>query len=165
MSSWLHLHDGLTFKVKNFNRFNRSLVNSKTELKWQIEDKDNAYTCDCDNDCKHTIKPSDFKNLQDGLMVNALWPFDGNYYYPARVVHLQPVYSFPSKSERQKMTQIYRDKDGKIIKKGALGEGVYCAWDDKNCECLINRQADQKSMQFIGNGKSVFSKFENLTFR
>ena len=64
------------------------LVTANTELKWRIDNPDSDYTCECDDDCEHSIKTEEFDQLKEGLMVNALWPFNGNHYYPARIVRV-----------------------------------------------------------------------------
>ena len=39
-------------------------------------------------------------------VVNALWPFDNNHYYPARIVYLQPSLWFPNEHEQKSMVKI-----------------------------------------------------------
>lgn len=63
-------------------------VTAKTELKWRVDDPTTDFTCECDDDCEHSIKPDELDTLKDGLMINALWPFNGNHYYPARIVRV-----------------------------------------------------------------------------
>ena len=117
-------------------------------------------TCECDNDCEHSIKPKDFGKLKEGLVVNALWPFDENHYYPARIVFMTPTLWFPDEAERRKMTHVeWKKKDWREVGAPAktkltlagLGGDVYCAYDAKDCEVWVNRSAHlaKKSEELI----------------
>ena len=137
-------------------------VTDKIELKWQVEDPAQNYTCLCDNDCEHSIKPADFDQLEEGLVVNALWPFDDNHYYPARIVYITPTLWFPDEAERAKMAQVEFKKkksswqitgSNKKVTLKELGENVYCGYDAKNCEVWINRSA-----QLVKKSKEAIEK-------
>jgi len=60
------------------------MVNQHSKLKYPVEDKENGEkACDCTDgdDCPHVIRHSEFKNLKEGMIVYAMWPFDDCHYY------------------------------------------------------------------------------------
>jgi len=133
------------------------MVTANTELKWQVDDPAANNTCPCDDDCEHSIKKEEFDQLKEGLMVNALWPFNGNHYYPARIVFLQHVYWFPNQNERKKLpiveTKTIGGKpqwthNGRKLQQSDLGTNVYCAYDEENCQVWVkNGNRDQKIIE------------------
>ena len=50
-----------------FDKTTSISVTEKAELKWQVDSPDENNTCTCDNDCQHSIKPEEFKKLEEGL--------------------------------------------------------------------------------------------------
>ena len=61
------------------------ILTESSLLKWPVENPETGDVCECDGDddrCEHTIDVKDFDKLEEGLIVNAMWPFDGNHFYP-----------------------------------------------------------------------------------
>ena len=59
------------------------IISDSSLLKWQIENSETGDVCTCQEDrCEHAIDPKDYQKLDEGLIVNAMWPFDSNYFYP-----------------------------------------------------------------------------------
>ena len=59
------------------------ILTESSLLKWQVENPDDGDVCTCEEDrCEHVIDVKDFDKLEEGLIVNAMWPFEGNHFYP-----------------------------------------------------------------------------------
>ena len=59
------------------------ILTESSLLKWPVENPESGDVCDCDDDfCEHAIDiKKDYDKLEEGLIVNAMWPFEGNHFY------------------------------------------------------------------------------------
>ena len=59
------------------------ILTESSLLKWPVENPETGDVCPCEEDrCEHAIDIKDYHKLDEGLIVNAMWPFEGNYFYP-----------------------------------------------------------------------------------
>jgi len=90
------------------------ILTESSLLKWPVENPESGDVCDCDDDfCEHAIDiKKDYDKLEEGLIVNAMWPFEGNHFYAGRILRLKKTEYYPKAKEREAMRklQFYKNR-------------------------------------------------------
>merc|ERR1712137_204487 len=123
------------------------ILTESSLLKWPVENPETGDVCECDGDddrCEHTIDVKDFDKLEEGLIVNAMWPFDGNHFYPGRILRLKKTEYYPGLIIRENMQKLqfkeYKNRSVKSQKEKFMNfkSGHYYGFDPKSLSVHMN---------------------------
>jgi len=126
------------------------IVSESSLLKWPVENPAIGDVCECDEDrCEHVIDVKEYEQLEEGDVVNAMWPFDGNHFYQGRILRLKKTEYYPNMTERERMQKLqfreYKNRSFKSQKdkfKSSTSSHYY-GFDPKSLSVHMNPQSAQ----------------------